>query len=68
VIGGAVVPTLIAQTWFQPEFKPLAHEPEALEVKAAAAGEEPWRRWSRIGRPPSLSRRRSRFRFARSWG
>jgi hypothetical protein len=32
------VPTLIAQTWFQPEFKPLAHEPEALEVKAAAAG------------------------------
>lgn len=41
MIGGAVVPTLIAQTWFQPEFKPLAHEPEALEVKAAAAGEEP---------------------------
>jgi hypothetical protein len=33
------VPTLIAQTWFQPEFKLLAHEPEALE--AATAGEEP---------------------------
>ena len=24
VIGSAVVPTLIAQRWFQPDFKPLA--------------------------------------------
>jgi hypothetical protein len=40
VIGSAVVPTLIAQTWFQPAFKPLADEPEALEAQAAA-GEEP---------------------------
>jgi Kef-type K+ transport system membrane component KefB len=40
VIGSAVVPTLIAQTWFQPVFKPLTHEPEALEA-AAAASEEP---------------------------
>jgi Kef-type K+ transport system membrane component KefB len=41
VIGSAVVPTLIAQTWFQPVFKPLTHEPEALEAAAAAASEEP---------------------------
>jgi Kef-type K+ transport system membrane component KefB len=27
VIGSAVVPTLIAQRWFQPEFKPLAPAP-----------------------------------------
>jgi Kef-type K+ transport system membrane component KefB len=40
VIGSAVVPTLIAQTWFQPAFKPLTDEPEALEAQAAA-GEEP---------------------------
>jgi hypothetical protein len=26
VIASAVVPTLIAQRWFQPEFKPLATE------------------------------------------
>jgi len=25
VIGSAVVPTLIAQRWFQPDFKPLAN-------------------------------------------
>jgi Kef-type K+ transport system membrane component KefB len=36
VIGSAVVPTLIAQRWFQPEFKAL----EALEAEAVA-GEEP---------------------------
>jgi hypothetical protein len=24
VIGSAVVPTLIAQKWFQPEFKPVS--------------------------------------------
>jgi Kef-type K+ transport system membrane component KefB len=38
VIGSAVVPTLIAQKWFQPQFKPIA--PEALEAEAVA-GEEP---------------------------
>src|SRR6266478_6563664 len=27
VIGSAVVPTLIAQAWFQPEFRPLDEEP-----------------------------------------
>jgi Kef-type K+ transport system membrane component KefB len=35
VIGSAVVPTLIAQRWFQPEFKPLKPQPAA----AAAEGE-----------------------------
>jgi Kef-type K+ transport system membrane component KefB len=38
VIGSAVVPTLIAQRWFQPEFKKL--EPDVLEAEAVA-GEEP---------------------------
>jgi Kef-type K+ transport system membrane component KefB len=38
VIGSAVVPTLIAQQWFQPTFK--AMEPEAREAEAVA-GEEP---------------------------
>ena len=38
VIGSAVVPTLIAQQWFQPQFKPL--EPEVIEAEAVA-GEEP---------------------------
>ena len=38
VIGSAVVPTLIAQRWFQPEFKML--EPDAIEAEAVA-GEEP---------------------------
>jgi Kef-type K+ transport system membrane component KefB len=28
VIGSAVVPTLIAQTWFQPAFKSVADSPE----------------------------------------
>jgi Kef-type K+ transport system membrane component KefB len=40
VIGSAVVPTLIAQTWFQPDFKALAGEPEVVEA-GAVAGEEP---------------------------
>jgi Kef-type K+ transport system membrane component KefB len=38
VIGSAVVPTLIAQRWFQPEFKAL--EPDAIDAEAVA-GEEP---------------------------
>jgi Kef-type K+ transport system membrane component KefB len=38
VIGSAVVPTLIAQRWFQPQFKAL--EPDAIEAEAVA-GEEP---------------------------
>ena len=40
VIGSAVVPTLIAQTWFQPVFKPLADGPQAREA-AAVAREQP---------------------------
>jgi Kef-type K+ transport system membrane component KefB len=40
VIGSAVVPTLIAQQWFQPDFKAIAEEPEVLEAEAVA-GEEP---------------------------
>jgi Kef-type K+ transport system membrane component KefB len=39
VIGSAVVPTLIAQTWFQPEFKPIEGEPETLEAEGAARDE-----------------------------
>jgi Kef-type K+ transport system membrane component KefB len=38
VIGSAVVPTLIAQRWFQPEFKAL--EPDAIDAEVVA-GEEP---------------------------
>jgi Kef-type K+ transport system membrane component KefB len=38
VIGSAVVPTLIAQRWFQPQFKPLTAEVEEAET---FAGEEP---------------------------
>jgi hypothetical protein len=37
VIGSAVVPTLIAQSWFQPRFEPM---PDILEAEAMAA-EEP---------------------------
>jgi len=37
VIGSAIVPTLIAQTWFQPVFKPIE---EVIEAEAVA-GEEP---------------------------
>ena len=40
VIGSAVVPTLIAQTWFQPEFKAIGKEPDVIEAEAIAA-EEP---------------------------
>jgi Kef-type K+ transport system membrane component KefB len=40
VIGSAVVPTLIAQTWFQPDFKAIADQPEVIEAEIAAA-EEP---------------------------
>jgi Kef-type K+ transport system membrane component KefB len=40
VIGSAVVPTLIAQTWFQPDLNAIADEPETLDAEAAA-GEEP---------------------------
>lgn len=39
VIGSAVVPTLIAQQWFQPKFKAIAGEPET--VLAEVAAEEP---------------------------
>jgi len=35
-----VVPTLIAQTWFQPDFKALAGDPELPEAEQVA-GEEP---------------------------
>ena len=38
VIGSAVVPTLIAQRWFQPVFKAAAPE---IAVTRAVAGEEP---------------------------
>jgi hypothetical protein len=31
VIGSAVVPTLIAQRWFQPSFRELEPEPRAAE-------------------------------------
>ncbi len=40
VIGSAVVPTMIAQAWFQPEFKAIADEPEVVEAEDAAR-EEP---------------------------
>jgi Kef-type K+ transport system membrane component KefB len=40
VIGSAVVPTLIAQRWFQPEFKAIAADPELIMAEAVA-GEEP---------------------------
>jgi len=40
VIGSAVVPTMIAQTWFQPDFKAIADEPEVMQIEAAAR-EEP---------------------------
>ena len=40
VIGSAVVPTLIAQTWFQPDFKAIAGDSDVLEAEAVA-GEEP---------------------------
>ena len=40
VIGSAVVPTLIAQQWFQPDFKEIAEEPDVIEAEAVAR-EEP---------------------------
>ncbi|HVV28196.1 MAG TPA: cation:proton antiporter [Rhizomicrobium sp.] len=40
VIGSAVVPTLIAQTWFQPRFRHFGDAPETVEAEAVA-GEEP---------------------------
>jgi Kef-type K+ transport system membrane component KefB len=40
VIASAVVPTLIAQTWFQPEFKAIGDEPELTEAEQVAR-EEP---------------------------
>ncbi len=40
VIGSAIVPTLIAQTWFQPDFKAIAQTPAVIKAEAAAA-EEP---------------------------
>jgi Kef-type K+ transport system membrane component KefB len=48
VIGSAVVPTLIAQTWFQPTFKAMVLDEEAVIIAddvvveaEAVAGEEP---------------------------
>lgn len=38
VIGSAVVPAMIAQRWFQPDFKPLAGPP-AIGVEATATAE-----------------------------
>ena len=35
VIGSAVVPTLIAQRWFQPDFKPLTAGPPAASPATA---------------------------------
>jgi Kef-type K+ transport system membrane component KefB len=40
VIGSAVVPTLIAQWWFQPAFKPMEDEATVLEAEEVAR-EEP---------------------------
>ncbi|HEY5047461.1 MAG TPA: cation:proton antiporter [Rhizomicrobium sp.] len=40
VIGSAVVPTLIAQTWFQPDLKAITDDPEAIEAKAMAREEQ----------------------------
>lgn len=40
VIGSAVVPTLIAQRWFQPDFKAIAGERDVIEAGQVAA-EEP---------------------------
>jgi hypothetical protein len=37
VIGSAVVPTLIAQKWFQPQFKPISAD--VAEAEAVAGGE-----------------------------
>ncbi len=34
VIGSAVIPTLIAQRWFQPTFKPIAREAVHVQENA----------------------------------
>lgn len=40
MIGSAVVPTLIAERWFQPVFKPLASSPRAMpEATVMAKGD-----------------------------
>jgi hypothetical protein len=39
VIGSAVVPTLIAQRWFQPDLTPIAEGTPDRAVTAVAAGE-----------------------------
>jgi hypothetical protein len=38
VIGSAVVPTLIAQRWFQPDFKPLTSAEDNAPAVVAAEG------------------------------
>jgi Kef-type K+ transport system membrane component KefB len=40
VIGSRVVPTLIAQAWFQPDFREITEEPEVMEAEESAS-EEP---------------------------
>lgn len=40
VIGSAIIPTLVAQTWFQPDFRAITDEPATVEAEAVA-GEEP---------------------------
>jgi Kef-type K+ transport system membrane component KefB len=37
VIGSAVVPTLVAQRWFQPTFKPIENEADAIPTTEGAA-------------------------------
>jgi hypothetical protein len=36
VIGSALVPTLIAQRWFQPSFKPIADETASIPATQEA--------------------------------
>jgi Kef-type K+ transport system membrane component KefB len=38
VIGSAVVPTIVAQRWFQPDLKPLS-EPHRIAVEAVTTAE-----------------------------
>jgi len=42
VIGSAVVPTLIAQRWFQPTFKPIEANGTADEAPAPVAAAQPF--------------------------
>jgi Kef-type K+ transport system membrane component KefB len=37
VIGSAVVPTLIAQAWFQPDFKTIADATDVVEAEESAS-------------------------------